>query len=65
MAFRKDDAAFQKFVNDEFTEMKKSGELNKLQMKWFGAALVHSHLRSSMISNGYSKSQFYKPVRFQ
>jgi polar amino acid transport system substrate-binding protein len=37
MAFRKEDLAFQKFVNDEFTAMKKSGELAKLQMKWFGA----------------------------
>jgi polar amino acid transport system substrate-binding protein len=38
MAFRKEDVAFQKFVNDQFTEMKKSGELTKLQMKWFGAS---------------------------
>jgi polar amino acid transport system substrate-binding protein len=38
MAFRKDDAAFQKFVNDEFTAMKKGGELTALQKKWFGAA---------------------------
>ena len=37
MAFRKEDAAFQKFVNDQFAEMKKSGELAALQMKWFGA----------------------------
>jgi polar amino acid transport system substrate-binding protein len=37
MAFRKEDPVFQKFVNDEFTAMKKSGELAKLQMKWFGA----------------------------
>jgi polar amino acid transport system substrate-binding protein len=37
MAFRKDDTAFLKFVNDQFTEMKKSGELAKLQTKWFGA----------------------------
>jgi polar amino acid transport system substrate-binding protein len=37
MAFRKDDKAFQDFVNAQFTEMKKSGELAKLQMKWFGA----------------------------
>jgi polar amino acid transport system substrate-binding protein len=37
MSFRKDDVAFQKFVNDQFTEMKKSGELSALQTKWFGA----------------------------
>lgn len=37
MAFRKDDTAFRDFVNAQFTEMKKSGELAKLQMKWFGA----------------------------
>ena len=37
MAFRKDDVSFQKFVNDEFTAMKKSGELTSLQKKWFGA----------------------------
>jgi transposase-like protein len=28
-------------------------------------ALVHLHLRSPMISNGYSKPQLYKRVRFQ
>jgi polar amino acid transport system substrate-binding protein len=38
MAFRKDDAALQKFVDDEFTVMKKSGELAALQKKWFDAA---------------------------
>jgi polar amino acid transport system substrate-binding protein len=37
MSFRKDDVAFQKFVNDEFTAMKNSGELTALQTKWFGA----------------------------
>jgi ABC-type amino acid transport substrate-binding protein len=37
MAFRKDDVAFQKFVDDEFTAMKKSGELTALQKKWFDA----------------------------
>lgn len=37
MAFRKDDVAFQKFVDDEFAAMKKSGELTALQQKWFGA----------------------------
>src|ERR1700727_57315 len=35
MSFRKEDTAFLKFVNDQFTEMKKSGELAKLQTKWF------------------------------
>jgi polar amino acid transport system substrate-binding protein len=37
MSFRKDDTGFQKFVNDEFAAMKKSGELTALQKKWFGA----------------------------
>jgi polar amino acid transport system substrate-binding protein len=40
MAFRKDDVAFQKFVNDEFSAMKKSGELTALQSKWFGATFA-------------------------
>ena len=37
MAFRQDDAALRKFVDDEFTAMKKSGELAALQKKWFDA----------------------------
>jgi polar amino acid transport system substrate-binding protein len=37
MSFRKDDTAFRDFVDAQFTEMKKTGELAKLQMKWFGA----------------------------
>jgi polar amino acid transport system substrate-binding protein len=37
MAFRKEDKAFQAFVDAQFAEMKKSGELAGLQMKWFGA----------------------------
>ena len=37
MSFRKDDTALRDFVNAQFTEMKKSGDLTKLQMKWFGA----------------------------
>ena len=37
MSFRKDDKAFLDFVNAQFAEMKKTGELAKLQMKWFGA----------------------------
>ena len=40
MAFRKDDTALQKFVNDEFSAMKKSGELTALQSKWFGATFA-------------------------
>jgi len=39
MAFRKDDIAFVKFVNEQFAEMKTSGELSKLQIKWFGATM--------------------------
>ena len=37
MAFRKDDKAFQEFVDAQFADMKKSGELTRLQTKWFGA----------------------------
>jgi polar amino acid transport system substrate-binding protein len=37
MAFRKDDTAFRDFVDAQFAAMKKSGELARLQMKWFGA----------------------------
>ena len=39
MAFRKDDADFLKFVNESFAELKKSGELAKLQVKWFGSTM--------------------------
>ena len=39
MAFRKEDADFLKFVNDEFAEMKKNGELAELQTKWFGQTM--------------------------
>jgi polar amino acid transport system substrate-binding protein len=39
MAFRKDDTAFQSFVNDQFAEMKSSGDLSKLQTKWFGQTM--------------------------
>jgi polar amino acid transport system substrate-binding protein len=39
MAFRKDDADFLKFVNEQFAELKKSGELAKLQIKWFGSTM--------------------------
>lgn len=37
MAFRKEDTALLAFVNEQLTALKKSGELGKLQMKWFGA----------------------------
>jgi polar amino acid transport system substrate-binding protein len=37
MAFRKDDKTLQEFVDAQFADMKKSGDLAKLQMKWFGA----------------------------
>jgi polar amino acid transport system substrate-binding protein len=37
MAFRKDDKAFLEFVDAQFADMKKSGELTRLQTKWFGA----------------------------
>jgi polar amino acid transport system substrate-binding protein len=39
MAFRKEDSDFLKFVNEQFAELKKSGELTKLQLKWFGSAM--------------------------
>jgi polar amino acid transport system substrate-binding protein len=39
MAFRKEDADFLKFANEQFAEMKKSGELAALQTKWFGSTM--------------------------
>ncbi len=39
MAFRKEDTAFQSFVNTELAAMKSSGELSKLQEKWFGGTM--------------------------
>jgi len=39
MAFRKEDASFQEFVNVQLAEMKSSGELAKLQEKWFGGTM--------------------------
>jgi polar amino acid transport system substrate-binding protein len=39
MAFRKEDAAFQSFVNEQLAGMKKDGTLAKLQEKWFGAMM--------------------------
>ena len=37
MAFRKEDTAFQSFVNTELAAMKSDGSLAKLQEKWFGS----------------------------
>jgi polar amino acid transport system substrate-binding protein len=39
MAFRKEDAALRDFVNGQLTDLKKTGELAKLQEKWFGATM--------------------------
>jgi len=39
MAFRKEDTDFLQFVNEQFAELKKSGELAKLQIKWFGSTM--------------------------
>ena len=39
MAFRKDDTDFLKFANEQFAALKKSGELDKLQVKWFGSPM--------------------------
>jgi polar amino acid transport system substrate-binding protein len=39
MAFRKDDARFQAFANEQLAEMKQDGELAKLQQKWFGETM--------------------------
>jgi polar amino acid transport system substrate-binding protein len=39
MAFRKEDVAFQSFVNDQLAGMKKDGSLAKLQEKWFGSTM--------------------------
>jgi polar amino acid transport system substrate-binding protein len=39
MAFRKDDTDFVAFVNEQLGGMKKSGELAKLQEKWFGSTM--------------------------
>jgi polar amino acid transport system substrate-binding protein len=36
MAFRKEDASLQAFANAQLAELKTSGELAKLQQKWFG-----------------------------
>ncbi len=39
MAFRKEDVAFQSFVNDQLAGMKQDGSLAKLQEKWFGSTM--------------------------
>jgi polar amino acid transport system substrate-binding protein len=39
MAFRKEDAALQAFCNELLAGLKKSGELAKLQEKWFGGVM--------------------------
>ena len=39
LAFRKDDERLTKLANDVLTEMKTSGELAKLQTKWFGTTM--------------------------
>jgi polar amino acid transport system substrate-binding protein len=39
MAFRKEDVAFQSFVNDQLAGMKQDGSLSKLQEKWFGSTM--------------------------
>jgi polar amino acid transport system substrate-binding protein len=39
MAFRKEDVAFQSFVNEQLAAMKKDGTLSKLQEKWFGSTM--------------------------
>jgi polar amino acid transport system substrate-binding protein len=39
MAFRKEDTSFQSFVNTELASLKSSGQLAKLQEKWFGGTM--------------------------
>jgi polar amino acid transport system substrate-binding protein len=39
MAFRKEDAAFRDYMNEQLAGMKKDGTLSKLQEKWFGATM--------------------------
>ncbi len=39
MAFRKEDGDFVKLVNEQLLEMKSSGELAKLQERWFGSTM--------------------------
>jgi polar amino acid transport system substrate-binding protein len=40
MAFRQDDKDFLAFANEQLSAMKKSGELDKLQVKWFGSTMA-------------------------
>jgi polar amino acid transport system substrate-binding protein len=40
MAFRKEDTRLQVFCNEQLAELKKSGELAKLQEKWFAGTMV-------------------------
>ncbi|HEX3953562.1 MAG TPA: transporter substrate-binding domain-containing protein [Stellaceae bacterium] len=39
MAFRKEDAALQGFVNTQLADLKKDGTIAKLQEKWFGGTM--------------------------
>ena len=39
MAFRKEDTSLQAFANEQLAGLKKSGELAKLQDKWFGGTM--------------------------
>ena len=39
MAFRKEDTSLQAFANEQLAGLKKSGELAKLQEKWFGGTM--------------------------
>ncbi len=39
MAFRKEDTQLQAFCNEQLAGLKKSGELARLQEKWFGGTM--------------------------
>ena len=39
MAFRKEDTAFQSYVNTQLADLKSTGQLAKLQEKWFGGTM--------------------------
>ncbi|MEJ0017860.1 MAG: transporter substrate-binding domain-containing protein [Acetobacteraceae bacterium] len=39
MAFRKEDTRLQAFANEQLADLKKSGQLAKLQDKWFGSTM--------------------------
>ena len=49
MAFRKEDASFQEFVNVQLAEMKSNGELAKLQEKWFGGTMETPNVVSEVL----------------